>query len=330
MTMPGRSYLATNSYRYGFNGKENDDEVKGDGNQYDYGDRSYDPRRGQWWSVDPKAGLYPGASPYVYALNTPIQAKDPDGNLVIFINGFWGFGTGACCGGNKEYWSYSNRKGGWADDAMQQIGDYHARYYDGASGGLWKGNPQREILPSQRVVQGYNMGKKNAAEIIASLKRDPNDRNKIVETVKFVTNSMGAAYERGFSAALQEYVDGYNKDVRDHNFKEMLRAAKDPKYSMNLKKELQGFEIEFNVDLGAFQGSQIPADKNAKSNYFMRSKDDWVAGYEDAKVPNAIELGVDQNGNTKSKGHHASFFPASDLPSSQKNSSTKKDINQNN
>lgn len=37
------------------------------------------------------------------------------------------------------YWSYSGGNGDWADDAMTAIGDNHARYYDGRSGGLWKG-----------------------------------------------------------------------------------------------------------------------------------------------------------------------------------------------
>ena len=38
MQMPGRKYNQANSnYRYGFNGKENDNEIKGEGNQQDYG-----------------------------------------------------------------------------------------------------------------------------------------------------------------------------------------------------------------------------------------------------------------------------------------------------
>lgn len=37
-------------YRYGFNGKENDNEVKGEGNQQDYGMRIYDPRLGKFLS----------------------------------------------------------------------------------------------------------------------------------------------------------------------------------------------------------------------------------------------------------------------------------------
>ncbi|MFK7059864.1 hypothetical protein V3Q90_06970 [Flavobacterium oreochromis] len=35
-----------NGYRYGFNGKE-DDQIKGEGNSYDFGARIYDPRIGR-------------------------------------------------------------------------------------------------------------------------------------------------------------------------------------------------------------------------------------------------------------------------------------------
>jgi hypothetical protein len=34
--MPGRSYTVSANYRYGFNGKENDNEVKGLGDQQDF------------------------------------------------------------------------------------------------------------------------------------------------------------------------------------------------------------------------------------------------------------------------------------------------------
>ena len=38
--------ISTGTYRYGFNGKEMDNEVSGQGNQYDYGFRIYNPRLG--------------------------------------------------------------------------------------------------------------------------------------------------------------------------------------------------------------------------------------------------------------------------------------------
>ncbi|MEV4884624.1 hypothetical protein MRBLMN1_003149 [Chitinophaga ginsengisegetis] len=66
-------------YRYGFNGKENDNEIKGEGNQQDYGMRVYDPRIGKFLSVDPLTQEYPWYTPYQFAGNKPIWAVDLDG-----------------------------------------------------------------------------------------------------------------------------------------------------------------------------------------------------------------------------------------------------------
>jgi RHS repeat-associated protein len=79
MLQPSRQYSAGTQYRYGFNGKENDNEVKGNGNQQDYGMRIYDPRLGRFLSVDPISKKYPELSTYQFASNTPIQAMDLDG-----------------------------------------------------------------------------------------------------------------------------------------------------------------------------------------------------------------------------------------------------------
>ena len=79
MQMPGRKFAANGTYRYGFNGKENDNEVKGEGNQQDYGMRIYDPRLGRFLSVDPIAKQYPELTPYQFASNRPIDGIDMDG-----------------------------------------------------------------------------------------------------------------------------------------------------------------------------------------------------------------------------------------------------------
>ena len=79
--MPGRNYNAPGAKdaRYGFNGKENDNEVKGEGNQQDYGFRIYDPRLGRFLSVDPLSPEYPFYTPYQFAGNSPISNIDLDG-----------------------------------------------------------------------------------------------------------------------------------------------------------------------------------------------------------------------------------------------------------
>ena len=77
MLQPGRSYSSVTSYRYGFNGKENDSK---DGLvQYDYGFRIYDPRLARFKSVDPLSNTYPYYTPYQFAGNMPIAAIDIDG-----------------------------------------------------------------------------------------------------------------------------------------------------------------------------------------------------------------------------------------------------------
>ena len=82
MVMSDRSYN-TEGYRFGFNGKENDNEVKGTGNQQDYGMRIYDARLGRFLSVDPLMRKYPEISPYAFSINSPLMFKDADGRDAI-------------------------------------------------------------------------------------------------------------------------------------------------------------------------------------------------------------------------------------------------------
>ena len=63
MLVPGRNY-STNSYRYGFQGQEKDDEVKGSGNSINYKYRMHDPRVGRFFAVDPLFKDYPSYSSY--------------------------------------------------------------------------------------------------------------------------------------------------------------------------------------------------------------------------------------------------------------------------
>ena len=77
MSMPRRKFSATNDYRYGFNGKENDKDIS-EGGQ-DYGMRISDNRLGRFLSEDPITKKYPELTPYQFASNTPIQAIDLDG-----------------------------------------------------------------------------------------------------------------------------------------------------------------------------------------------------------------------------------------------------------
>jgi RHS repeat-associated protein len=79
MLVPNR-HKSADDYRYGFNGKEMDDELKGGkGNHYDYGFRIYDPRIGRFFSIDPLTSNYAFLTPYQFASNRPIDGIDIDG-----------------------------------------------------------------------------------------------------------------------------------------------------------------------------------------------------------------------------------------------------------
>ena len=78
--MPGRNY-SSKTYRYGFNGKEKDNEIT-IGSTYDYGFRIYNPAIGKFLSVDPLQKKYPELTPYQFASNSPIQGVDLDGREI--------------------------------------------------------------------------------------------------------------------------------------------------------------------------------------------------------------------------------------------------------
>ena len=124
--MPGRQFN-NGSYRYGFNGKENDNEIKGSGNSQDYGMRIYDPRLGRFLSVDPITKQYPELTPYQFASNTPIQAVDRDGEEALFVRAL----VGAFVGGGVEFVSQIVKNGlqntlGNGDDGKVHSFFYHS------------------------------------------------------------------------------------------------------------------------------------------------------------------------------------------------------------
>jgi len=84
MGMTERAYSAPdNGYRFGFNGMEMDDEVKGEGNSLDFGARIYDNRLGRWMSLDELGRFYIGVSEYQYALNSCIVNRGIDGREIV-------------------------------------------------------------------------------------------------------------------------------------------------------------------------------------------------------------------------------------------------------
>ena len=78
MLLPGR-HGNSGDYRYGFQGQEKDDEIKGEGNSLNYTFRMHDPRIGRFFAMDPLTPKYPWYSPYQFAGNKVIKFVELEG-----------------------------------------------------------------------------------------------------------------------------------------------------------------------------------------------------------------------------------------------------------
>jgi RHS repeat-associated protein len=67
------------AYRYGFQGQERDDEMKGAGNSWNYKYRMHDPRLGRFFAVDPLFREYPHNSVYAFSENRVIDGIELEG-----------------------------------------------------------------------------------------------------------------------------------------------------------------------------------------------------------------------------------------------------------
>ncbi len=165
--------IEQNKQPYKYNGKELDSD-KGL-NLYDYSARYVDPALGRFTTMDPLAEKYYAWSPYAYCKNNPVNAIDPDGKVVVFINGMH-----AGSGGKAEYW------GGFDKKVMRQLNDYNPHYVDGSYGG--KRLLPKNLSVSNRMNTGYTQGKVYAHLFLHSYR---NRDGTYKESIKVITHSMG-------------------------------------------------------------------------------------------------------------------------------------------
>src|SRR5690554_1351281 len=77
--MYGRSF-SSNSYKFGFQGQESENEIYGEGNTYSAEYWMYDARLGRRWNLDPKPN--PSLSWYSTFAGNPIWFSDPLGDTL--------------------------------------------------------------------------------------------------------------------------------------------------------------------------------------------------------------------------------------------------------
>jgi len=264
-----------------------DNEWAGVGNHIDFGARGLDTRIGRWIAKDPLFLKYPSESPYSFALNSPIEANDPDGRIVIFVNGQHKKGDVG-----EKYWENMDAK------IRNIIGDTKYLYYDGSLGGWSNSLNMRHVNPAmdpqysnlsakERYEAGYKKGKEDAQSIIDGLQR--NKDGEIIESIKLIAHSMGGAYAKGVGNGILDYA--------------------------NLK-QMKGVKIEFEVDFASFQpgsiyNTAIPGVRTIQVSHkfdgVVNSKFSLEGSYE-TKEKGVSLSDYHLNTTDKNKGHNLQDF----------------------
>lgn len=172
------------TYRYKYNGKELDRTFGH--NMYDYGARWQDPYLVRFTTIDPLAEKYYHLSPYAYCANNPVNAVDPDGRRIVFVNGFLGFGSPA---GGEAYWN--GRHSLFVKGAHATFDDYATPYF------VKYDYNYLESSSYLRETQGYRYAEKNYDDLTEGMKFGTDKFN-------FVSHSMGGAFSEGMIRYLSE------------------------------------------------------------------------------------------------------------------------------
>ena len=199
----------------------------------------------QSMSIDPHCEKYYSISSYVYGLNTPHNCIDPDGQKIIFVNGYLGFGSPR---GGGTYWGGVNSS--FVKGAKNFFNDQSAYFTD------FDFNYLRSST-FLRNLDGYAYAKENYKQLIMGM-------NPQEDVFRIISHSMGGAFSEGIIRYLKE--QGWNVDFSIH-------------LNTWLPSELMGsvgtFLIDATITNDWVQGLSLPIDGSRdipNANYKIRKK----------------------------------------------------------
>jgi RHS repeat-associated protein len=140
--------------RYGFNGKEVDSEINGNGNAYDFGSRIYDSRVARFLSTDKFSNKYSYQSSYLVSANSPISIIDIKGDSAYVVVWFSSDGhTGHAGIAVDNYKKVENKviENGKEVIKTEWVPDGTVTYYD-----LWPERPVGDTEYQTDVKEDYN------------------------------------------------------------------------------------------------------------------------------------------------------------------------------
>ncbi len=245
-------------YRFGFNGQEKDNEIKGIGNSLDFQFRMYDSRLGKFLSIDPLTSDYPHYTPYQFAGNTPIQAIDIEGAEELKITEkaevFYG-SVMLVMRNDKELKALLSEISRPDRRAKQLV--YLTTGSTGSSNGNTSGRNQN-IKQQAKFLANYNtLVKSKKYKAYSNIKKMELINKKIAYSNKFT--NWGINYNEVANAVQDEV---YVITVNDYNAKKYLRSAtKTAVHEMDfhLKNDLNGISKtqeqehseNYNIPLGS-------------------------------------------------------------------------------
>jgi len=219
------------SYRYGFQNQEKDDELKGAGNSVNYKYRMHDPRVGRFFAVDPLAGKYPHNGTYNFSENRVLDGVELEGLEVYLVNGYLGWYAGDASQKKMEsYWSAA-----FVEKVTDHFNEDKVVFTDGHLND-YLGGPFS--LVQSRVTNGY-------VETYEKLKNGEMKLSNDVP-VTIIAHSQGNAYGVGMAKAIVDFQNNYN--------------------NKNLSKPSLKVQINF-VALAVFQGDYLSDELESLDSY---------------------------------------------------------------
>ena len=267
MLLPNR-HGSSDKYRYGFQGQEKDDELKGEGNSLNYTFRMHDPRVGRFFAIDPLFKKYAYNSPYAFSENRLIDGVELEGLEVFFVNGYLGWGPNTPTKTEMEtYWN-SNVNNELI--ASNYFNETDIRYVSGHRSAALTGGPHSFSFRRKED------GKKHIDKLIESNSLVLNNDKPIT----FIAHSQGNAFALGAIMGIREYENKYNENLKpgeeklhvEINFVMLaIFQADNPNFNNSLNKEgldINAIQFTYSNDLPGVNSVENILDANNNNLYF--------------------------------------------------------------